>query len=364
MAEPATLDSTVQIPGPSRGPTMAAWRVHRSGRPSVALQLDQIEIPAPQAGEVRVKVRAAALNFNEIDGCYGRYITINPPLPYTLGMEVMGTVDAAGPGAEAWLGRRVMASAKNAFGGYAQFVIADLGMVFDAPADLDDVSAAAVFYPFHLAWLGLHERGRLNAGETVLIHAGAGGVGSAAIQLAVAAGARVIATAGSAIKIETCLSLGASVAINYRNEDFVAAVMRATDGLGVNMVFDGVGGTVTQASLGCMAANGRLMVIGFAGGIEAEDTPNLTPRPFLFGSLSLMGVMLAYCDNPLWLNPAPGIHLTPKRVGDQVQRSLETLLAQKKIHPVVGKVVSFNALPAALEEMERRETIGRTIVTL
>ena len=107
--------------------TMRAWRVHRYGKPSTALQLDDIPVPQPQAGEVLVRVRSAALNFNEIDGCYGRYITINPPTPYTLGMEVMGEVAAAGPGAETWLGRRVVASARWAFGGYADYVIADAG---------------------------------------------------------------------------------------------------------------------------------------------------------------------------------------------------------------------------------------------
>src|ERR1700760_2652598 len=133
--------------------TMKAWRVHRSGKPSEVLQLDDIPIPQPGPGEIRVKARAAALNYNEVDGCYGRYLTVNPPIPYTLGMEVTGTVDAAGPGADEWIGRRVIACSKHAYGGYAEYVIADTGMVFDAPAPLDDNQAAALFMPFHLAWL-------------------------------------------------------------------------------------------------------------------------------------------------------------------------------------------------------------------
>lgn len=344
--------------------TMRAWRVHRYGRPSVALQLDDIPIPQPQHNEVLVRIRAAALNFNEIDGCHGRYLTINPPLPYTLGMEGMGEVVAAGPGAEQWLGRRVVASAKWAFGGYADYVIADIGMVFDAPAGLDDIAAAAFFYPFHLAWLGLHERGGLQRGETVLVHAGAGGVGSAAIQLAVAAGARVLATAGSPAKLSKCRELGAAVAIDYRATNFADAVLEATAGRGVDVVFDGVGGATSQQSLGCLAAGGRLLAIGFAGGIEAEDVPSLTLRPFLFGSLSLVGVMLAYAADAAGENPAPGIHLTPRAVGERVHGQLCAWLAQGRIKPFVGATVDFAQLPAALEDMEERRTMGRTVVVL
>jgi NADPH2:quinone reductase len=198
----------------------------------------------------------------------------------------------------------------------------------------------------------------------VLVHAGAGGVGSAAIQLATAAGARVFATAGGAEKMAICRKLGAELAIDYRHEDFAKVVLDATEGRGVDMVFDGVGGAVTQNSLNCLGANGRLMMIGFAGGIEAEDTANLTPRALLFGSLSIMGVMLAYAATPAGENPAPGIRLTPRLVGERVQKSLEALLASQSIHPVVGKVVEFKNLPAALDEMEERKTTGRTIVTM
>lgn len=341
---------------------MRAWRVHQNGRPAEALRLDRMSIPEPGPGEVRIRTRAMALNFNDVDGCYGRYLTVNPPIPYTLGMEVMGTVDAAGPGRQDWVGRRVIACAKNAFGGYAEFVIARTGMVFDAPAQLDDTQAAALFMPFHLAWLGLHHRGNLRSGETVLIHAGAGGVGSAAIQLARAAGARVIATAGGPDKTAICLKLGADVAIDYRAGDFVPAVLEATDGRGVDLVFDGVGGAVTEASMRCLVVYGRLIVIGFAGGIEAEDNAILTPRALMFGSASLIGVMLAYTDDPNMENPFPGIHIQPRALGEEVQHSLEGLLKERRIEPFIGKVVDFEELPSALDEMDRRQTVGRTVV--
>ena len=342
--------------------SMRAWRVFRYGRPSEALRLDRIAVPEPGPGEVRVRTCAMALNYNEIDGCHGRYLTVNPPIPYTLGMEVTGTIDAAGPGAEHWIGRRVIACAKGAYGGYADFVVADAGMVFDAPAQLDDTQAAAFFMPFHLAWLGLHRRGGLKAGETVLIHAGAGGVGSAAIQLANAAGARVLATAGGPVKTAKCLELGANVAIDYLASDFVPAVLAATDGRGVDLVFDGVGGAVTEASVRCLKLYGRLLMIGFAGGIEAEDRPMLTPRAIMFGSISFIGVMLAYTADPKMLNPMPGIHIQPREVGDEAQRTLDDLLAQGRIKPFVGKVVGFEDLPAALDEMDQRLTMGRTVV--
>jgi NADPH2:quinone reductase len=341
---------------------MRAWRVHRHGLPSEALRLDRIAVPEPGPGEVRVRTCAMALNYNEVDGCHGRYLTVNPPIPYTLGMEVTGTVDAAGPGAQRWVGRRVIACAKGAYGGYAEFVIADAGMVFDAPAQLDDTQAAAFFMPFHLAWLGLHQRGGLRADEVVLIHAGAGGAGSAAIQLAKAAGARVLATAGGRVKTAKCLELGADVAIDYLAGDFVPAVLAATDGRGVDLVFDSVGGAVTEASVRGLRLYGRLMMIGFAGGIEAEDRPTLTPRAVMFGSISLIGVMLAYTADPNMENPLPGIHIQPREVGEKAQRALDELLAQGRITPFVGKVVGFEDLPAALDEMGQRLTMGRTVV--
>ena len=343
---------------------MKAWRVHRAGRPSFALRLDDIPKPEPGPGEVLVRTRAAALNFNEIDGCHCRYATINPPLPYTLGMEVLGVVEAAGAGADMWLGRRVMASAKGAFGGYAEWVVAPVDMVFDAPASLDDHEAAAFFFPFHLAWLGLHERGRLRADEWVLVHAAAGGVGSAAVQLAAAAGARVIATAGGPDKVARCLEFGADVALDYRRDDFVAAALDATGGNGVDLVFDGVGGETTVRSLRCMARNGRLMLIGFASAIEAEDEPTVTPRALCFGNVSIGGVLLSYRIDPSVTKRGAGFNVVPRSVGDEIQRSLVALLDAGKIRPVIGRTVDFADLPAALDEMEERKTVGRTVVTL
>jgi NADPH2:quinone reductase len=329
-----------------------AWQVVRHGSPWEALELRDVDDPVAGPGEVLVRTTATALNFNEIDGCRGRYLTVNPPIPYTLGMELTGEVVGGDP---AWLGRRVVATASGAFGAHAELVRCGVSMTFDAPEALPGSDAAAFFFPFHLAWLGLHERGRLQAGETVLVHAGAGGVGSAAIQLAVAAGARVLATASGA-KTDLCRELGADVAIDYRTDDFTAAVLDATDGRGVDVVFDGVG--LVPPSLACMARGGRHLIIGFAGGIEAEDEPGITPRPLLFGNASLVGVMLAYAPDP-----APR-GITPYSVGQQVHARLNELLDAGTVRPVIGNRVPFADLPKALDEMEGRATVGRTIVEL
>jgi NADPH2:quinone reductase len=337
-----------------------AWQVVRHGRPSEALSLEAIEVDPPGPGQLLVEVEASPLNYNEVDGCHGRYRTIDPPLPYTLGMEVVGTVAEAGLGAEDWTGRRVMATTVGAIGGHAERAVASADAAFDVPPSLAGPEAAALYFPFHLAHLGLHERARLRAGETVLVHAAAGGVGSAALQLAVAAGARVIATAGSVAKRELARSLGADVVIDYRDVDFVDAVADATDGRGVDVCFDGVGGDVTLQSLRCLARNGRHLVVGFASGIEAEDVPTITGRALCFGQVSVLGVLLAYSRTPLPVGS--GVHLVPREVGEAVHASLLELLDAGRIRPIVGQVVAFEDLPAALDAMEDRATTGRVVL--
>ena len=346
---------------PSMGArSMRAWQVTRYGRPSEALELATVPSPRPGPAELLVRTSASVCNYNEVDGCHGRYLTINPPLPYTLGMEFVGEVIAAGAGAESWIGRRVMGSGTGATGAHAEQVVGPMDMAFEAPAELADIEAAAFYYPFHLAHLGLHERGRLEEGETVLVHAAAGGVGSAAVQLAVAAGARVIATAGGAEKLDVARDLGADLAIDYRGGGFAAEVLDTTDGRGVDVCFDGVGGTVTTESLRCLARNGRHLVVGFAGGIEAEEIPLVAGRALCFGNISLLGVLLAYQGSPLPVGS--GFNPTPRTVGDAVHDHLIELLRAGQIRPMVSKTVPFEQLPQALEAMEDRTTIGRVVV--
>ncbi len=341
--------------------TIRAWRVHQHGEPADALRIDEIDEPVPGAGQVLVRTATTPLNFNEVDGCHGRYLTVDPPLPYTLGMEVVGEVVAAGEGASGWLGRRVTATAAGAFGAHAEAVVADADMTFDAPERLDDVQAAAFFFPFHVAYLAVVERGHVRPGQTLLVHAGAGGVGSAAVQLGAALGARVIATAGSAEKLERCRELGADLAVDYRTGDVAAALLDATDGRGVDVVCDLVGGETSMRTFPAVALGARYVLAGFSGGIEAEDS-GLPPRPLLFGNFDLCGVMLSYRSDPAVVKRATGFNLFSRADGERVQAALVDLLDAGRIRTVVGRTAPWTELPAELTRLERRETIGRTVL--
>ncbi len=258
--------------------TMRAWRVHEYGQPLDVLRLDVVAVPTPGPGEVRVRAQAIPLNLNDLERITGGNMMAPPTFPYSPGMEAMGIVDACGEGAEHWLGRRVVATTKQAFGGFAERVICPTGALFDMPADIPLPGAAALYFPFHLAWLGLIDRAHLVAGETVLIHAAAGGAGSAAVQLAKHAGARVFATAGTDEKVQLCLDFGADVAINYSTQDFAAVVLAETANRGVDVVFDNVGEAVWESSIKCTAYNGRYVMNGFSSNKTIADQPFIVPR--------------------------------------------------------------------------------------
>jgi NADPH2:quinone reductase len=339
---------------------MKAWRLHEYGAPRDVLRLEDVPPPVPGPREVRVRVAAITLNYNDLDGITGRYLTVRPPLPYIPGMEVLGRVEAAGAGAEGWLGKRVCAIPGGGFGGYAEQAVCPAACAFEMP----DTEAAAIFFPFHLSSFALFERGRLARGENVLIHAAAGGIGSAAVQLAHHAGARVLATAGSDEKLALCRELGADVAINYRKDAFADVVNEATGGRGVDVVFDSVGGEVAVQSFRCMAFNGRLLSLGFASGIEAEDEASITPRPILFGNFSLVGVCWAYMDDPLAFRRQTGSNFPSHEDGARLHREILARLRRGAIRPVIGQRAGFADLPATFDAVIRRETIGRTVILL
>jgi NADPH2:quinone reductase len=344
---------------------MRAWRTHEYGeRPTDVLQLDSVPIPLPDAGEVRVRVQAIPLNLNDLERINGGNMMVRPELPYSPGMEVMGVVDACGAGAEDYAGRRVVATTKGANGGFAEYAVCPTAAAFDMPESVPLPDAGALFFPFHLAWLGLFDRADLQAGESVLIHAGAGGSGSAAIQLAVHRGARVFATAGSDEKVALCRELGADVAINYATDEFNPIVLEATDGRGVEVVFDNVGEAVMEASMGCTAYNGRYLMMGFASNKVVADEPFVVPRRVALGNLKLCGVLLAYAppDIAQMLKTAMGWNFASSELGAQINREIVTLVEQGAIKPVIGDVVDFDALPAAMEAMANRQSTGRTIV--
>jgi NADPH2:quinone reductase len=343
--------------------TMQAWRTHEYGRPTEVLQLDTVPVPEPDAGELRVRVQAIPFNLNDLERITGGNMMVRPELPYSPGMEVMGVVDACGDGAKEWQGRRVVAMPKGANGGFAEYAICPVASAFEMPDSIPLPGAAALYFPFHLAWLGLFDRADLEAGESVLIHAAAGGSGSAAVQLAKHAGARVFATAGSAEKTKLCLDLGAELAINYRETDFADAVLGATDGRGVDVAFDAVSGDVTLQTFRCMAFNGRHILAGFASGIEQEDE-GLVPRPVLFGNFSLVGVCHAYVDDPVVFKRLSGFNFPSHLDGEQLHAELLELFAKGSLRAIVGQEVPFLDLPAALDAMEQRRTVGRTVVRL
>ncbi|HEY8217980.1 MAG TPA: zinc-binding dehydrogenase [Acidimicrobiia bacterium] len=346
--------------------TMRAWRVHEWGAPLDVLQLDEVPIPEPDAGEVRVRVQAIPLNLNDLERITGGNMMVRPELPASPGMEVMGVVDACGAGAEEWEGRRVVALPKGAYGGYAEHAICPVVSVFDMPDDIPLPGAAALYFPFHLAWLGLFDRAELQAGETVLVHAAAGGAGSAAVQLAKHVGARVIATAGTDEKLALCRELGADVLINYRDDDFAEKVLAETDNRGVDVVFDNVGTAVMDDSIKCTAYNGRYVMMGFASDKTKADEPFIVPRRIAAGNLKLCGVMLAYAQPEVaaMVKQAMGFNFLSRELGEQMTRSVVELVRTGAVRPVVGRVVPFEEVPAAIDAMANRETTGRTIVTV
>lgn len=345
---------------------MRAWRTHEYGPPLAVLKLDEVEIPEPGDGEVRVRALGIPLNLNDLERITGGNMMVRPDLPYSPGMEVMGFVDACGPGTDALLGQRVVAITRAAHGGFAEYSICPAVSAFAMPAEIPLPDAAALFFPFHLAWLGLYDRADLQPGETVLIHAAAGGAGSAAIQLAVDIGAHVIATVGSAEKVALCRELGAETVINYREDDFAKAVMDQTANRGVEVVFDNVGEAVMAASMNCLAYNGRYVINGFASNKAVVDEKFIVPRRIAAGNFKLCGVLLSYADREraVMMKQMMGWNLPSNELGADITRQIVERVQAGRIRPVIGRVVEFEDVPAAIEAMANRETVGRTIIKL
>ncbi|NCY16211.1 MAG: NADPH:quinone oxidoreductase family protein [Actinobacteria bacterium] len=356
-----TMTSTTPATG-----TMRAWRVHTYGAPLEVLTLETVEIPEPGPGEVRVAVAAIPLNLNDLERITGGNMMAPPTFPYSPGMEVFGRVDACGAGTEHLLGRRVAAITRQAHGGFAEFAICQATGVFEIPEDLEAPGAAALLFPFHLAWLGLVDRAELAAGETVLIHAGAGGSGSAAIQLAKHLGATVIATCGSAAKVQLCRELGADLVIDYTTEDVAAIVLEHTGGRGVDVVFDNVGEAVMDDSMKCIAYNGRYLMMGFASNKAIADEASIVPRRIAMGNFKLCGVLLNYTSEDMiaLLKGAMGWNVAPTGLGERITETIIGLVRSGAVHPVVGSTPAFEDLPRAITDMADRSTVGRVIVTL
>jgi NADPH2:quinone reductase len=340
---------------------MRALQVTRNGPPGEVLQVADVDVPEPGPGEVRVRVSAASLNFNDIDRCRGKLVSVPTPPPYTLGMDVCGVVDAAGAGCEEWLGRRVVAITKMALGGIAEYAIADDVSVFDAPPEFDDAEAAAFLLTFQTSHLALFRRGRLQAGETLVVHSAASGLGTAGIQLGKAAGARVIAVAGGPEKARLCADVGADLVIDHTRDDFVEAVLAATGDAGAEVIYDLAGGDFAERSWRCTAHGGRYLAVGFAD----DDNNGMTGRPLrmaCIGNIDIVGVMLAWVRS---VDPGMrrfGFNPFGRDVAEAIHADLLGLAADGKIRPVIGRRVTMAEAGKALDEHEARRSAGRTVV--
>jgi len=345
--------------------SMRAWRVHAWGtEPEDTLQLERVPVPEPGPGELLVRAQVIPLNLNDLERVTGKNMMARPELPVIPGMEVMGVVVAAGEGVGDWLERRVVAMPKQATGGFAEYSVCPVASAFDMPEDIPVPDAGALYFPYHLAWLGLVDRAELQTGEKVLVHAGAGGAGSAAIQLAKQRGAVVFATAGSDAKVELCRELGADVAINYEKEDFSAIVMSETENVGVDVVFDTVGESIMGPSLDCTAYNGRYVMIGFASDKAVADEKMIVPRRVAVGNLKLCGVLLAYADGavaPL-MKKAMGWNFCPDALGARAMSEIVEAVRSGGLRPVIGEVNNFEELPGALTRLRDRLTTGRVLI--
>jgi NADPH2:quinone reductase len=339
---------------------MRAARVVQHAEPPEAVSIEDVEVPEPGPGQVRVAVRAASLNFGDVARCRGGVAAVMASPPFTLGMDVCGTVDAAGPGAEEWLGRRVVGTTPQSLGGLAEQAL--VGSWWAAPPELSDVEAAAFTLPFHVSHLALHERAEVQEGETVVVRGGASAVGTAAIQLAVAAGARVISVAGGLEKAALCAELGAARAIDQTVEDVFDVVMDETAERGADVIFDPIGGDQTETLWTCGALGGRYLAVGFNDDPESGLTGRAL-RKLSMANMTVMGVLLAYLDTPRDFRRF-GINAFPPVVGQRVHAHLLELGAAGTIRPVVGRVIGLEQVGEALADHAARRTSGRTVVEL
>lgn len=315
---------------------MQAWQVHELGEPSEVMRLQDVQAPTPGDGQVLLKVRAANINFPDVLMARGHY-QVRPPLPFTPGVEICGETED---------GRRVLANPALPYGGFAEYAVADAAALLPAPDSLDGAEAAALHIGYQTGWFGLHRRARLEAGETLLVHAAAGGVGSAAVQLGKAAGATVIGVVGGAEKAAVARELGCDVVVDRKSEDVVAAVKEATGGRGADVIYDPVGGEAYTQSTKVVAFEGRIVVVGFAGG----SIPSPALNHALVKNYSILGLH--------W-----GLYNTknPKLV-QHCHEQLTELAARGAVKPLVSERVPLGEAAAAVQRVADGVTTGRVVV--
>ena len=328
---------------------MKAWVVRELGGPE-SLRYEDIAPEQPPEGMVRIKVHAASINFPDALMVAGLY-QVKPELPFVPGVEVSGEVMSAPPASGFKQGDRVMALLDHGGltrGGYAEVADAMPASVTRMPDKMTFEDGAAFTLIFQTGWFGLHRRANLQPGETLLVHAAAGGVGSAAIQLGKAAGATVIATAGSDAKVEVCRKLGADHALNYKTQDFVEEVKAITGGRGADVVFDPVGGDVYDRTTKCIAFEGRIIVVGFTSG----RIPQAATNHVLIKNYSVVGLHWG-----LYAKRAP--ELIPAAT-----RALLDLYEAEKIKPYISARLPLSQAPRALATVAEGRSTGKVILTV
>ena len=323
---------------------MQAWQVQELAKPAESLEPTEVAAPEPKAGQVQVKVRSAALNFPDVLMCQGLY-QVRPELPFTPGAELCGEITALGEGVtDRKVGDRIIGMAALPHGGFAEIALMPADSAL-APEDLDDDGAAVLTIGYQTAWAALFHRAQLTKDDIVLVQAAAGGVGSAAVQLAKINGNRVIAIAGGPEKTAAAKALGADVVIDRRVEDVVAQVKAATDGRGADVIFDPVGGDAYDLLAKCVAFEGRIVVIGFSGGrIQAPPLNHV-----LLKNYSILGLHWGYYQT-----------MRPSVIAEGYAE-LSRLAAAGKIRPLISRQLGFDELPQGLTELAEGRTVGRLV---
>lgn len=329
-------------------PGMQAVEISAFGAPDV-LRLAERPVPVAGAGELLIRVSASGVNRPDVLQRTGNY-PVPPGASDIPGLEVAGVIEsgdaAAMAAAHLKVGDRVCALVAG--GGYAQWCVAPVGQCLPVPDGLDDIAAASLPETFFTVWSNVFDRGRLQAGETFLVQGGTSGIGVTAIQMAKAMGARVIATAGSDDKCAACLSLGADHAINYKTQDFVAAVAELTGKQGVNVILDMVAGAYVGREIECLAEDGRLVIIAVQGGVKAEINAGLVLRR----RLTITGSTLR--PRPVAFKAA---------IAASLRAQVWPLLAQGRIKPVIHQVFPAGQAAQAHTLMESNQHIGKLVLS-
>jgi NADPH2:quinone reductase len=326
---------------------MIAAVCHAYGPPE-SLHIEDFPEPRMGPGDVRVAVDAASVNFPDNLIIEGKY-QVKPELPFVPGFEVAGTVIEVGSSVARFrAGDRVMALVKNGHGGFAEQAVAEEVAVDPIPAGMDPVTATAFYSAYGTSCHALVQRGRLTAGETLLVLGAAGGVGLASIEIGKALGARVIAAAGGSAKVEAARRHGADDVIDYRTEDLRERILALTGGAGVDVCLDGVGGDVFDTVSRSMARNGRLLVVGFASG----RIPRVPTNLLLLKEYEVVGV---YWNNFVAAEPEG------RR---RNSRLLAALHASGQLRPDVLRTFELRDLPRALRAVQDRGVIGKLVVTV